>query len=288
MVGSPPPRRGILVPKEYPRNQACPCGSGKKYKVCCARKGFSFTVDEQGTVSRSVPLTPRTRELLDEQMKRFVEKFGRQPGPNDPVFFDPAADTPMPVKVDAAKMRSEFGEVAKKAGVPEELIYATNKTGILLTSENRHLVPDNEVKEFEDAVREYREMFGEECEGDETPPSKIGETASLGGSIGMFEVQLGWSCVIGQKHHHLTRTIKLPFVPQPDLEILLEDVPLTVKDVAWWHQEQRFWVEVDVPEKMYLEGSDEPVSLEEYVEKLVEEGFRDEVFEHDINERPPE
>jgi hypothetical protein len=31
---------------------------------------------------------------LDDQLKLFKEKFGREPGPNDPVFFDPNADTP--------------------------------------------------------------------------------------------------------------------------------------------------------------------------------------------------
>jgi len=158
------------MPKEYPRNQPCPCGSGKKYKVCCAKKTFKFTVGEQGNVGRTVPVTPEVREILKIQEQAFRVKFGREPGPDDPIFFDPNADTPKPLEIDPADMRRELGEAAKKAGIPEELIYATNKTGIILTAENRDLLPDNQVREFEDAVREYRELFGE-GESDENEPS---------------------------------------------------------------------------------------------------------------------
>jgi hypothetical protein len=39
---------------------------------------------------------PDVHSALLEQRAAFVEKFGREPGPNDPVFFDPDADTPQP------------------------------------------------------------------------------------------------------------------------------------------------------------------------------------------------
>jgi hypothetical protein len=31
---------------------------------------------------------------MREQLVRFRQKFGRDPGPDDPVFFDPEKDTP--------------------------------------------------------------------------------------------------------------------------------------------------------------------------------------------------
>jgi len=34
----PPPVEPIHSDKKPNRNDACPCGSGKKYKVCCALK----------------------------------------------------------------------------------------------------------------------------------------------------------------------------------------------------------------------------------------------------------
>ena len=35
--------------------------------------------------------------ILQEQRRAFIEKFGREPGPSDPVFFDPYTDTPTPL-----------------------------------------------------------------------------------------------------------------------------------------------------------------------------------------------
>jgi hypothetical protein len=38
-----------------------------------------------------VAITERTRAILEAQQQRFREKVGRDPGPSDPVFFDPDA-----------------------------------------------------------------------------------------------------------------------------------------------------------------------------------------------------
>jgi hypothetical protein len=47
-----------------------------------------------------VPMTPRVQEALLDQRKAFIDKFGREPGPGDPVFFDPDKDVPTPIGVD--------------------------------------------------------------------------------------------------------------------------------------------------------------------------------------------
>ena len=39
----------------------------------------------------------RTQEIIEAQLQRFREKFGRDPGPSDPVFFDPDAAEPVPI-----------------------------------------------------------------------------------------------------------------------------------------------------------------------------------------------
>ena len=36
-------------------------------------------------------------DVLQEQRRAFIKKFGREPGPSDPVFFDPECDTPTPL-----------------------------------------------------------------------------------------------------------------------------------------------------------------------------------------------
>jgi hypothetical protein len=45
-------------------------------------------------------MTPRVHDALLEQRKAFIEKFGREPGPDDPVFFDPDKNVPTPIDAD--------------------------------------------------------------------------------------------------------------------------------------------------------------------------------------------
>jgi len=67
----------------------------KKKVVFYAKKGEIERTDfDDG--SRSISMTPEIEEDLNEQRKKFIEKFGREPCPDDPLFFDPDADTPQP------------------------------------------------------------------------------------------------------------------------------------------------------------------------------------------------
>ena len=65
-------------------------------------------------------MTPRMKELLEQQLERFRKKFGRDPGPGDPVFFDPDADEPtrMPDITD------EVLAAMQRADLPPEFAYA--------------------------------------------------------------------------------------------------------------------------------------------------------------------
>jgi hypothetical protein len=42
-------------------------------------------------------IAERTRAILEAQRQRFRAKFGRDPWPHDPVFFDPNAIEPVPM-----------------------------------------------------------------------------------------------------------------------------------------------------------------------------------------------
>jgi hypothetical protein len=44
-----------------------------------------------------VPIPPWLSQDMEAQRKLFREKFGRDPGPHDPLFFDPDADEPRPM-----------------------------------------------------------------------------------------------------------------------------------------------------------------------------------------------
>ncbi len=64
---------------------------------------------------RVARLSRKAHEGLKKQHESFVEKFGREPGPGDPLFFDPDYDVPVPLT--EAKLRRELSEAARKAGL---------------------------------------------------------------------------------------------------------------------------------------------------------------------------
>jgi hypothetical protein len=133
--------------KKLPGNAPCPCDSGKKYKQCCYNKGFQYLVDEEGNIFKSVPMTDEVREVIEEQKRKFIEKFGREPEKDDNVFFD------MPP---LEHIEHFMVEGMKQAGLDPAIIYAFEKTGLLVTEMNEHLISDKDRGEWEAAVREYR------------------------------------------------------------------------------------------------------------------------------------
>ena len=109
--------------------------------------------------SRTVEITPELGDLLKQQEARFVEKFGRPMGPDDPVFFDPDEDTPQEITED--KLDRIFMEAAVKAGVDPAYIYAFKKTGLLVTTDNWDELSSEMQEEWKAAIREA-EQFGKQ------------------------------------------------------------------------------------------------------------------------------
>src|SRR5664280_3741586 len=84
--------------------------------------------------SKAVPLNAEAQRAIQEQLRKFREKFGRDADPEDPIFFDPDADTPRPIsKAGLDEMTGQILSAAGKAGVRPELIYAMRKTGRIVT-----------------------------------------------------------------------------------------------------------------------------------------------------------
>jgi hypothetical protein len=96
-------------------------------------------------------MSPQMRDALLEQHAAFVRKFGREPGPSDPVFFDPDKDVPTPLS-----MEPEVLAAMQKANLPPEFAYAYKKTGLLGLGSDKSNWPPGHVKEWNDAVAEYR------------------------------------------------------------------------------------------------------------------------------------
>lgn len=144
--------------KRLPGNAPCPCDSGKKYKHCCYDKGFEYLVDEEGNIFKSVPMTNEVREVIEEQKRKFIEKFGREPEGDENLFFD------MPPLEHAEHFMVEG---MKQAGLDPAIIYAFEKTGLLVTEMNEHLISNKDREEWEAAVREYRIKKWEESDDGE-------------------------------------------------------------------------------------------------------------------------
>ena len=122
------------------------CGSGKKYGDCCYDKGFEYLTDEDGNIFKSMPMSDELTEVIEEQKRKFQKEQGRDFGPNDKLFFDAPP---------SEHVEHYMVEAMKKAGLDPALIYAFEQTGLLVTEENQHLLPEKDLAEWEAAIDEY-------------------------------------------------------------------------------------------------------------------------------------
>ena len=105
---------------------------------------------------RTIKLDPESMDMMHRQLQAFREKFGREAGPNDPVFFDPDADTPQPFPLE--KYLEESTEAMVAAGIRPEIIYAHRKTcGLIVTEGNLEKLSAEDIAEWEAAIEEYLE-----------------------------------------------------------------------------------------------------------------------------------
>jgi hypothetical protein len=110
-------------------------------------------VAPQPTTDSNVKQRPELIDILRRQRERFVKKFGREPGPKDPVFFDPSANRPSPMNLEAAKQR--ILEAMQKAKIHPSLIHAFHKTGRLVSRENSRYLSKADLKAWQDAINEW-------------------------------------------------------------------------------------------------------------------------------------
>lgn len=112
-------------------------------------------------MKKKIKITPELAVVLERRIQAFREKFGREPGPEDPLFFDPDADQP--------QFRSEAQQNAiwesmcnmmLAAGCDPAIVYAARKTERIVTRANRKNLTPAELTEWNNAVDEYRSMKG--------------------------------------------------------------------------------------------------------------------------------
>lgn len=108
---------------------------------------------------KSIKLTEEAIDALQSHFNAFKQKFGREPRPWDPIFFDPDADEPRLRTVQQLKrMQDDICEAMRHAGIDPAKIFAYRKTGRIVTSENVKLLTRADVKEWNDAIDEYHSL----------------------------------------------------------------------------------------------------------------------------------
>ena len=102
-------------------------------------------------------MSAETLAIIENQLQKFREKFGREPGPKDPIFFNP--DSLMPEPFPLEECLEESTRAMVQAGIRPEIIYAHRKTGLIVTQENCEKLPADALAEWEAAAEEYFEMI---------------------------------------------------------------------------------------------------------------------------------
>jgi len=93
--------------------------------------GINAVVHLPGMKTKQIKMDPELARAMKNQLSAFKKKFGREPGPNDPVFFDPDADTPQPIPIEKLRATTVI-EAAKKTGTQTEFcehLASTSKEG---------------------------------------------------------------------------------------------------------------------------------------------------------------
>lgn len=102
---------------------------------------------------RKLKLTSELQNAMQRQFRAFREKFGRDPGPDDPVFFDHDSAAPSPMRLET--LQREFVAVMTEARVSPAYIYAYCRTGLIVTEENYRLISPEDRAAWDLAMEEY-------------------------------------------------------------------------------------------------------------------------------------
>jgi hypothetical protein len=83
-----------------------------------------------GDHARVIDLNEGAVEALEHQRAAFIEKFGREPGPDDPIFFDPDEDEPTPLTEERqAEIFAEMQGAVDAAGLDIDVVEAFDALG---------------------------------------------------------------------------------------------------------------------------------------------------------------
>ena len=114
-----------------------------------------------GRPEQQIRINHDLAEALEAQDEAFRNKFGRDPGLEDPIFFDPDADQPQfPTESQQRKAIDAMYQIILLAGIDPAFAYAFRKTGRTLTEENVGSLTPTELAEWNEAIDEYHSING--------------------------------------------------------------------------------------------------------------------------------
>ena len=123
------------------------------------------------------PQHEQLREMMESQARLFRDKFGRDPRPEDPIFFDPDADEPRPRELEAVsrEMTDGLREAGRETGFDPALIEAWCELGYVVTEDNRHLFSAGDILAWEVAVRRHAGDLDDEdyLDGEDEPDEDL-------------------------------------------------------------------------------------------------------------------
>ena len=135
-----------MPPKKVSPDALCPCGSGRKRRDCCCREEVDRPKSGEGSKSR--PVSTKLVRMIAHLRQQFIEKLGREPSPEDLVTSN---------MLHGEILEHLMVEGMRKAGIDPSLIYAFEKTGMLITDDNILLVTDDDLDGWQAALKEYEE-----------------------------------------------------------------------------------------------------------------------------------
>jgi hypothetical protein len=103
--------------------------------------------------SKVLRIDPDQGAALEAQVRRFEDKFGRPPGPDDPLFFDPDADEPQPVSLTG--LETETVAMLEAAGICPAWIYAYQHTDGLLPRPDGTFASARDQVEWDEVINRY-------------------------------------------------------------------------------------------------------------------------------------
>jgi hypothetical protein len=142
--------------------------------------GFRQVDTLDSTIMR---LDPDAADALQSQIRRFEDKFGRPPGPDEPLFFDPDADEPQPLP--ATGMEAATVGMLEAAGISPAWIYACQNTGGLLPRPDGTFATASDRAEWDEAVSRYTGLH----QPGQLPDHEA-ETRKLRGALAMMTMQM--------------------------------------------------------------------------------------------------